>query len=523
MSALRRKTVGIIGSGLAGLAAACTLSARGYAVTLFERNDWLGGKAAVWQQAGYRFDMGPTILTLPSVLQRIFAEADRPMEDALELIPLDPQWRCFYSDQTTLDLHANLEAMKAKLHGFSPESVSGYEKFLSLSERLHRISERFYFWKPIGSVLDMMDVKESFQPAMLADLLQMRFHKTVASTVRSFVPDERVAQMLDHFTQYVGSAPDQSPAVLCGIAHMQTGEGVWYPLGGTRAVPVALHQLASELGVEFRTGARVREVKLERQRATGLITADVPLRYFAVAGRQGDLMRAIMTRIEGDLSPQLRILNSQNTPISRESQTRAGETVAFVTLPETGWYLIEASAREGTGSFDIYTSRVAGTTLQVGDAVSGTFTAESPTTSYIVNARLGDLLSFNMFVGEDAQANGAGPELTLLDLSLREIGTATGQRFATLRTTAPRSSPYILQVSNRNPGTTGSFSLRFTNVPQEFAQIPAQNVTYNADYSGTITNNAPLQFYRFSGKVGELVTLSMTAPPGSGLDPYLIL
>ncbi|HMP16875.1 MAG TPA: FAD-dependent oxidoreductase, partial [Gemmatales bacterium] len=197
MSALRRKTVGIIGSGLAGLAAACTLSARGYAVTLFERNDWLGGKAAVWQQAGYRFDMGPTILTLPSVLQRIFAEADRPMEDALELIPLDPQWRCFYSDQTTLDLHANLEAMKAKLHGFSPESVSGYEKFLSLSERLHRISERFYFWKPIGSVLDMMDVKESFQPAMLADLLQMRFHKTVASTVRSFVPDERVAQMLD--------------------------------------------------------------------------------------------------------------------------------------------------------------------------------------------------------------------------------------------------------------------------------------------------------------------------------------
>ncbi len=280
MSALRRKTVGIIGSGLAGLAAACTLSARGYAVTLFERNDWLGGKAAVWQQAGYRFDMGPTILTLPSVLQRIFAEADRPMEDALELIPLDPQWRCFYSDQTTLDLHANLEAMKAKLHGFSPESVSGYEKFLSLSERLHRISERFYFWKPIGSVLDMMDVKESFQPAMLADLLQMRFHKTVASTVRSFVPDERVAQMLDHFTQYVGSAPDQSPAVLCGIAHMQTGEGVWYPLGGTRAVPVALHQLASELGVEFRTGARVREVKLERQRATGLITADGTLHRF---------------------------------------------------------------------------------------------------------------------------------------------------------------------------------------------------------------------------------------------------
>lgn len=289
-------------------------------------------------------------------------------------------------------------------------------------------------------------------------------------------------------------------------------------ISGTDAQPTPSDPLAvpPPFGVDF-TIIQFQDV------TAGLITPDVSVRYFAVAGRQGDLMRAIMTRIDGNVSPQLRILNSQNTPISRESQTRAGETVAFVTLPETGWYLVEASTREGTGSFDLYTSRVAGTTIQVGDAINGTFTAEAPTTSYIVNARLGDLLSFNMFVGEDAQANGAGPQLTLLDLSLREIGTATGQRFATLRTTAPRSAPYILQVSNRNPGTTGSFSLRFTNVPQEFAQIPAQTVTYNADFSGTITNNAPLQYYRFSGKIGELVTLSMITPQGSGLDPYLIL
>lgn len=274
MSARKRRSVGIIGGGLAGLASACTLAARGYAVTLFERNDWLGGKAAQWEQAGYRFDMGPTILTLPSVLRRIFAEADRRLEDELELVALDPQWRCFYSDQTTLDLHANLDEMKKTLAGYSPQSVSGYQKFLAMSEKLHRISERFYFWKPIGGVMDMMNFTETFKPAMLADLMEMRFHKTVASTVRSFVPDERVAQMLDHFTQYVGSAPDQSPAVLCGIAHMQTGEGIWYPIGGTRAVPLALHKLASELGVLFRTGEQVRQVQLDNNRATGLVTQD---------------------------------------------------------------------------------------------------------------------------------------------------------------------------------------------------------------------------------------------------------
>src|SRR5947207_2731859 len=81
---------------------------------------------------------------------------------------------------------------------------------------------------------------------------------TAAECVRSHVPEPRVAQMIDHFTQYVGSSPDASPAVLCGIAHMQTQEGIWYPLGGTRAVPAALEKLARELGVEVRTECGVR-------------------------------------------------------------------------------------------------------------------------------------------------------------------------------------------------------------------------------------------------------------------------
>ena len=89
--------VGIIGSGLGGLSAACTLAARGYEVTVFEKNNWLGGKAAVLEQDGFRFDMGPTILTVPSVLARIFSEAERSVSSYLDLVPLDPQWRSFYS------------------------------------------------------------------------------------------------------------------------------------------------------------------------------------------------------------------------------------------------------------------------------------------------------------------------------------------------------------------------------------------------------------------------------------------
>src|SRR5690242_13658389 len=110
----------IIGGGLGALAAACTLAARGHRVTLCEANWWVGGKAASLQDRGYRFDMGPTILTVPSVLRRIFGEARRRLEDALDLVRLDPQWRSFFPDGTTLDLHAHRERMAREIDAFAP-------------------------------------------------------------------------------------------------------------------------------------------------------------------------------------------------------------------------------------------------------------------------------------------------------------------------------------------------------------------------------------------------------------------
>ena len=247
-----KEQIGVIGAGLGGLAAACTLAARGYKVVLFERNEWLGGKAAQLEGDGFRFDMGPTIVTIPSVLRRIFTEAGRRMEDYLDMVRLDPQWRCFFDDGSVLNLLQDPQKMARSLGGFAPGTNSGqrYLDFIKLSERLNDISQRYFFYKSIGGLRDMIDFKTSFDPKVLGDVLAMRMGRSVAGTVRSFTPDARVAQMMDHFTQYVGSSPYGSPAVLCGIAHMQTDEGIWYPMGGTRAVPVALEKLARELGVE---------------------------------------------------------------------------------------------------------------------------------------------------------------------------------------------------------------------------------------------------------------------------------
>ena len=254
--------IGVIGGGLGGLAAACTLAARGYKVVLFERNEWLGGKAAQLEEAGFRFDMGPTIVTIPSVLRRIFAEAGRRMEDYLDMVRLDPQWRCFFEDGSVLNLKQKPEEMSTELERFAPGKNSGqrYLDFLKFSQRLNDISQRFFFYKPIGGLRDMFDFKTAFDPKVLGDVLAMRMGRSVAGTVRSFTPDARVAQMMDHFTQYVGSSPYGSPAVLCGIAHMQTDEGIWYPMGGTRAVPVALEKLARELGVEIHTNTYITKI-----------------------------------------------------------------------------------------------------------------------------------------------------------------------------------------------------------------------------------------------------------------------
>ena len=278
--------IGVIGSGLGGLAAAATLAARGHAVTVFEKNDWTGGKACELvgqtEHGRFRFDMGPTILTVPEVLHRIWDEAKRPIGDYLELVRLNPQWRCFFDDGQVLDLNEDVPAMSETLKAFArdPADARRYADFIEYSRRLHDISERFFFWKPIGGIGDMIDAKNTLNLETLGDVMSMRMGRSVASTIRKYIRDDRVSQMLDHFTQYVGSSPFGSPAILCGIAHMQTNNGVWYPMGGTRAVPVALRKLGEELGVAYRANSEVTAITTEDDRVTGVTLADgrhVPL------------------------------------------------------------------------------------------------------------------------------------------------------------------------------------------------------------------------------------------------------
>ena len=295
--------VGVIGSGLAGLAAACTLAARGHQVSVFEKNSWLGGKAAQLNEQGFRFDMGPTILIQPSVLRKIFAEAGRNLDAYINMVRLDPQWRCFFDNGAVIDLLDDESKMAANLEARWPGMGAGYRRLMQLSEELHNISDKFFFWKSVGTMKDTFDINGAFDLKVLKDVMRMRLGKTVGGTIREFIPEPETAQMLDHMVQYVGSSPDASPAILTAIGHMQMQEGIWYPMGGTRAVPEAMVKLATELGVEFHTNCDIARIMTEgtkgQARAAGIeTTSGQQYRFDAVISNE-DAVRTHRELLEG--------------------------------------------------------------------------------------------------------------------------------------------------------------------------------------------------------------------------------
>lgn len=295
-------SVAVIGSGLGGLAAAFVSAARGHRVTLYDKNDWLGGKAAVLHAGGFRFDMGPTILTVPRVLERVFAEAGRSVHDYMDLRRLDPQWRCFFDDGTRIDLLQDVARMAAQMDRFVPGAGAGdgYRRFIALSEHLHGVSERFFFWKPVEDLFDTINIRANMNPGTLRDVLSLRMHASVASTIRGKVKDARLAQMLDHFVQYVGSSPYGAPAVLCAIAHMQTADGVWYPMGGTRAVAEGLARLAGELGVRLEPSTEVTGLDIRDGAVRGVRTQQGTFAYDAVISNM-DSVRTYRELVGGDV------------------------------------------------------------------------------------------------------------------------------------------------------------------------------------------------------------------------------
>jgi len=254
----------IIGAGIGGLSTAIRLAAAGLRVTIYEKNPQVGGKMGQVQADGFRWDIGPSVITMRHVFEELFASAGRRLEDYLTLEPVDPLTRYFYPNGTVLDAKADPEQMAAQIRQIAPPDVAGYEKYLRYAAQIHRITGPVFIY-------DQPPTWRSFWRVPFPDWFKIDGLRTMQKAIESHVQSPELRQLLGRFATYVGGSPYLAPATLNVIAHVELSGGVWYPRGGIYAIAQAMAQLAEELGVTIHTSCGVKEIGVANGRFSHLI------------------------------------------------------------------------------------------------------------------------------------------------------------------------------------------------------------------------------------------------------------
>jgi len=258
------KEIIIIGAGLGGLSAACRLAKKGFAVSIFEKNSTIGGKVNVVETNGYKFDTGASLLTMRHVLEDLFDFCERRAEDYLEILPLEPICRYFWSDGTRFDASQNTEKTEHEIEKIEPRDVAGFRAFLADSRRKYEISERTFLAKSLNDLPSLL-TREN-----LPDLLKISTLKTLDRHNASYFKSPKMRQLFNRFATYNGSSPYKTPATFALIPYVEFGLGAWYVRGGMYAIPRALERLARELGVKIYTEAEVEKIVVEDKKAVGV-------------------------------------------------------------------------------------------------------------------------------------------------------------------------------------------------------------------------------------------------------------
>jgi len=245
----------VVGAGIGGLSAAIRLAAAGRRVLVLERNSSVGGKMAEWTDSGFRWDTGPSVVTMRPVLDELFSAAGRHLDAYLDLLPVEPLTRYFYPDGVRLDLSRDLSRTLEQIAALDPRDVDGYLSFLAYAARLHRLTSPVFTFGPPPLLASLTKIPLSDAASVALNSLQ-----SMDAAIRARVRSPYLRQLLGRFATYVGSSPYQASAVLSVIAHVELNEGIWYPRGGVYAIARALEKLARELGIEIRTNTEILSI-----------------------------------------------------------------------------------------------------------------------------------------------------------------------------------------------------------------------------------------------------------------------
>jgi phytoene desaturase len=253
----------VIGSGFGGLSAAIRLQAQGHSVTIIEKRDKPGGRAYVYEQNGFVFDGGPTIITAPWLIQDLFKACGKSSADYLKIVPLDPFYNVRFEDGSVFHYNGDRENIRRQIRSFNPNDEAGYERFLAATEKIFQKGFELID-KPFTHLSDMVRI--------LPDLVRLRSHKSVASFVNRYIKDERLRQVFSFHPLLIGGNPFQSTSIYALIHKLEQEFGVWFVMGGTGALVRALLQLFTESGGQLHLNTEVEEIAFNAatNRATGV-------------------------------------------------------------------------------------------------------------------------------------------------------------------------------------------------------------------------------------------------------------
>jgi phytoene desaturase len=261
------KTVAIVGAGIGGLSAAIRLAHKGYHVSIFEQLNRPGGKMGELRAEGFRFDTGPSVITMRHVFEQLWCETGRDLCNYVDLLPLDPVTRYFWRDGLVLDATTGEEAMCERIKTFAPQDVDGYRKFMRYAQRLYETISQPFLYRQQPGLFDLFKLP-------LADAFNIDAMRTIHQAVRAHFTDPHLIQLFDRFATYNGSSPYRAPATLNVIAHVEMAQGAWYPRGGVFSLAKAFERLAIELGVELHYESPAAEICVNRNRVQGVRLVD---------------------------------------------------------------------------------------------------------------------------------------------------------------------------------------------------------------------------------------------------------
>lgn len=261
------RTVAIVGAGIGGLAAAALLAKAGNRVTVFEQAEHTGGKAASVQLGAYRFDTGPSLLTLPEVFRAFFARLGKDMRDYMELVPLEPLCAYEFADGTRLNSSSDRMRFAVELEEAGAATEAELEAYLEKSAQLWDWAGELFLTRSLhepATYGSKAGVRAILHAARLSP-----FRSLHEANARAFA-DPRAAQLFDRYATYNGSSPFRTPATMRIIPHVEYAYGGYALQGGIVALPRALERVVRELGVEFRLGSRVDRIVVAEGRCRGV-------------------------------------------------------------------------------------------------------------------------------------------------------------------------------------------------------------------------------------------------------------